>query len=65
MRLHIRWATVRSFLQTHIAISAYLPTTDGKMIHLRHCSIPTPKQAEIYGALGIAGMPFKSVKIEM
>jgi hypothetical protein len=35
------------------------------MIHLRHCSVPTPKQAEIYGALGIAGMPLKSVKIEM
>ena len=63
--IHHRWDTVRSLLQTHIALSAHLPTADGKMIHLRHCSVPTPKQAEIYGALGIAGMPLKSVKVEM
>jgi len=60
-----RWATVRSLLQTHIALSTHLPTADGKMVHLRYCSIPTPKQVEVYSALGITSVPLKRTKIEM
>jgi len=60
-----RWATVRSLLQTHIALSTHLPTADGKMVHLRYCSIPTPKQEEVYSALGITSVPLKRTKVEM
>lgn len=60
-----RWDTVRSLLQTHIALSTHLPTTDGKMVHLRYCSIPTPKQVEVYSALGITTVPLKRTKVEM
>jgi len=60
-----RWATVRSLLQTHIALSTHLPTADGKMVHLRYCSIPTPKQVEVYSALGITTVPLKRTKVEM
>ena len=60
-----RWATVRSLLQTHIALSTHLPTADGKMVHLRYCSIPTPKQLEVYNALRITSVPLKRTKVEM
>jgi len=60
-----RWDTVRSILQTHIALSTHLPTDDGTMVHLRYCSIPTPKQVEVYNALGITSVPLKPAKIEM
>ena len=60
-----RWDTVRSILQTHIALSTHLPTDDGTMVHLRYCSIPTPKQVEVYSALGITSVPLKPTKIEM
>jgi len=60
-----RWDTVRSILQTHIALSTHLPTADGNMVHLRYCSIPTPKQVEVYSALGITSVPLKLAKVEM
>ena len=60
-----RWDTVRSILQTHIALSTHLPTADGNMVHLRYCSIPTPKQVEVYSALGITSTPLKRTKIEV
>ena len=60
-----RWDTVRSLLQTHIALSTHLPTADGKMVHLRYCSIPTPKQVEVYSALKITSVPLKRTKVEM
>ena len=60
-----RWATVRSLLQTHIALSTHLPTADGKMVHLRYCSIPTPKQVEVYSALKITSVPLKRTKVAM
>ncbi len=63
--IHHRWATVRSLLQTHMALSTHLPTADGKMVHLRYCSIPTPKQVEVYSALKITSVPLKLTKIEM
>ena len=56
---------MRSLLQTHIALSTHLPTAEGKMVHLRYCSIPTPKQVEVYSALGITSVPLKPVKVEM
>jgi len=60
-----RWDTVRSLLQTHIALSTHLPTADGEMVHLRYCSIPTPKQVEVYSALKITSIPLKCTKVEM
>ena len=60
-----RWKTVRSMLQTHVALSTHLPTADGKMVHLRYCSIATPKQVEMYSALGITSVPLKCKKVEM
>jgi len=60
-----RWATVRSLLQTHIALSTHLPTAGGKMVHLRYCSIPTPEQVAVYRALGITSVPLKRTKVEM
>ena len=60
-----RWATVRSLLQTHTVLSTHLPTADGKMVHLRYCSIPTPKQVEVYSALKITSTPLKLTKVEM
>jgi hypothetical protein len=63
--IHHRWATVRCLLQTHMALSTHLPTADGKMVHLRYCSIPTPKQVEVYSALKITSVPLKLTKVEM
>lgn len=63
--IHHRWTTVRSLLQTHMALSTHLPTADGKMVHLRYCSIPTPKQVEIYSALKITSVPLKLTKVKM
>ncbi|KFZ44077.1 hypothetical protein KD27_08640 [Smithella sp. D17] len=60
-----RWDTVRSLLQTHIALSTHLPTADGQMVHLRYCSIPTPRQVEVYSALKITSTPLKRTKVEM
>jgi hypothetical protein len=59
-----RWGTVRSLLQTHMALSTHLPTADGTMVHLCYCSIPTPGQVEVYHVLGIATTPLKRTKIE-
>jgi len=59
-----RWDTVRSLLQTHRALSTHLPTTDSSMVHLRYCSNPTPKQVEVYRALGITTTPLKRTKVE-
>ncbi|MGC9424104.1 IS1634 family transposase [Vibrio sp.] len=63
--IHHRWTTVRSLLQTHMALSTHLPTADGKMVHLRYCSISTPMQVEIYSALKITSVPLKLTKVEM
>ena len=63
--IHHRWTTVRSLLQTHMALSTHLPTADGKMVHLRYCSIPTPMQVEVYSALKITSVPLKFTKVEM
>ena len=63
--IHHRWATVRSLLETHMALSTHLPAADGKMVHLRYCSIPTPRQVEVYSALKITSVPLKLTKVEM
>ena len=60
-----RWATIRSLLQTHTVLSTHLPTADSKMVHLRYCSIPTPKQLQVYSALKITSVPLKLTKVEM
>ncbi|RKY23297.1 MAG: IS1634 family transposase [Planctomycetota bacterium] len=60
-----RWTTVRTLLQTHMALSTHLPTADGKMVHLRYCSIPTPRQVEVYSAMGITSVPLKRTKVEI
>ena len=46
-------------------LSTHLPTADGKMVHLRYCSIPTSKQVEVYSALKITSTPLKLTKVEM
>jgi hypothetical protein len=48
-----------------MALSTHLPTADGKMVHLRYCSIATPKQVEVYSALKITSVPLKLTKVEM
>jgi len=54
-----RWNTVHSLLKTHVALSTHLPTADGTIVHLRYCGILTPKQADVYSALGITSAPLK------
>jgi transposase len=62
--IHHRWATIRSWLETHEVLTTSLIREDGAMIHLRYCTIPTLQQEEIYKALGITGVPLKRKRLE-
>ncbi len=58
-----RWTTIKSWLTTHRISTTSLPKQGGGVIHIRHCSIPTVKQQEIYSALRISNEPVKRKKI--
>jgi len=57
-----RWKTILSWLQMHEVISTSMLREDGGMIHLRYCTIATPRQMETYKALGITSVPLKRKK---
>ena len=62
--IHHRWATIRSWLETHEVLTTSLIREDDAMIHLRYCTTPTLQQEEIYKALGITGVPLKRKRLE-
>jgi len=57
-----RWTTIKSWLSTQRVLTTSMPRQEGGVTHIRHCTTPTLRQAEIYSALGISRMPLKQRK---
>jgi len=62
--LNHRWPTIRSWLETHEALTTDLPKEGGGVIHLRYCTIPTLKQQQIYKALKFTSIPLRRKKTD-
>lgn len=60
--IHESWGVLRKELNTHCRITSTMKSSAGKTIHVRKSSHPTPRQAEIYQALGISKIPGKTEK---
>jgi transposase len=60
--LNHRWSTIHSRLTTHRVLTTSLPREDGGVVHMRHCTTATFRQAEIYSAMGISSVPLKQRK---
>lgn len=60
--LNHRWSTIHSRLTTHRLLTTSLPREDGGVVHMRHCTMATFRQAEIYSAMGISSVPLKQRK---
>ena len=56
------WATIQAWLSTQRMLTTSLPREEGGVVHIRHCTTATSKQAEIYSALGISNLPLKQRK---
>lgn len=57
------WETVRSELRTHSRITSTMRCQNGKKLHIRKNSLPTPRQLELYRALNLsASLPAKTEK---
>jgi len=56
------WETVKQDLRMQCRITSTMNCQDGKKIHIRKTSSPTPRQLEIYHALGISASPGKTEK---
>lgn len=60
--LNHRWSTIHAWLRTQRLLTSSLPREEGGVIHVRHCTTATCKQAEIYSALGVSNQPLKPKK---
>lgn len=56
------WLSIRKELQTHCRITSTLKCQDGRTLHVRKTSSPSPRQIEIYRCLGIDTHPGKTEK---
>lgn len=56
------WETIRKSLRTHCRITSTMLCDDGRKLHIRKSSQPTPRQLAIYRALQIASIPGKTEK---
>jgi len=56
------WETIKRDLRTQCRITSTMDCADGKKLHLRKTSLPTPRQLEIYQALKILTLPGKVEK---
>lgn len=57
-----RWSTIHAWLRTQRLLTTSLPREDGGVVHIRHCTTATFKQAEIYSAMGISNVPLQKRK---
>jgi len=57
-----RWFTIQAWLRTQRLLTTSLPREKGGVVHIRHCTTATFKQAEIYSAMGISNVPLKRRK---
>jgi len=60
--LNHRWSTIRKWLSTQRLLTSSIPREKGGVVHVRHCTTATYKQAEIYSAMGISNQPLKPKK---
>jgi transposase len=56
------WETIKRDLRTQCRITSTMNCEDGKKLHIRKTSLPTPRQLEIYRALKISATPGKVEK---
>lgn len=56
------WATIRTFLSTHVRISTILKTKGGKVLRIRKTSKPELFHKDIYNALNISCFPAQTLK---
>ena len=56
------WEAIKRDLQTQCRITSTMNCEDGKKLHIRKTSLPTPRQLEIYRALGVSSSPGKTEK---
>ena len=57
------WSTIHSWLRTQRLLTTSLPREDGGVVHIRHCTTATLKQAEVYSAMGISSVPLRQRKM--
>lgn len=56
------WETIKRDLRTQCRITSTMNCENGKKLHIRKTSLPTPRQLEIYHAFGITASPGKTEK---
>ncbi len=56
------WEAIKKDLHMQCRITTTMNCKDGKKLHIRKTSSPTPRQLEIYHALGIPASPGKTEK---
>jgi hypothetical protein len=61
--IHENWITIRKELYNHCRITTSMKLKNGKTLHVRKSSRPTPRQIEIYKALKLNIIPGKTEKI--
>ena len=61
--IHENWITIRKELCNHCRITTSMKLKNGKTLHVRKSSRPTPRQIEIYKALKLNVIPGKTEKI--
>ena len=57
-----RWQTIRKALSNHCRITTTMKLKNGKTLHVRKSSRPTPRQIDIYKALKLNAVPGKTEK---
>jgi len=60
--IHESWLTIRKELFNHCRITTSMKLKNGKTLHVRKSSRPTPRQIEIYNALKLNVIPGKTEK---
>jgi transposase len=60
--VHTSWWTLRQELSTHQVVTVVLPTTDGRVQHIREATVPEPTHRDIYSILGIPKEVISPVK---
>lgn len=60
--IHESWLTIRKELFNHCRITTSMKLKNGKTLHIRKSSRPTPRQIEIYKALKLNVVPGKTEK---
>lgn len=60
--LDTSWETLREQLRTHQVCTVVMPTTDGRVVRLRHTATPDKLHRQSYDTLGISGEVIRPIK---